>query len=122
MTAMASIGDYFFGPPTALNTYFFTGAGELSMELPGLLLSVFHMFVTVGLSLVVNNLVIAFINDAWLESVDDGAAWRRYGRAAFAVAVAHHLHCDESEGRPLEWPCKLVLAISAWLDETALPL
>jgi hypothetical protein len=30
---------------------------------------------------------VALVSDAWAESVADGAAWRRFGRASFALAV-----------------------------------
>jgi hypothetical protein len=74
-----SVVDYIFGAPFSVNGFWTAHASWL--------LTPVHVLILLIVTLIVANLLIAIVGDSWEESVLDGEAWRRFGRAAFATAV-----------------------------------
>jgi hypothetical protein len=72
--------DYLFGAPRSVGAF---------AIVPNVwwLLSFVHIFALVAGSILVVNLLIGIVSDAWEQSVGDSLYWRRFGRAAFAVAI-----------------------------------
>eukprot|EP01047_Picozoa_sp_COSAG01_P031747 COSAG01_NODE_2264_length_8047_cov_18.774409_4_plen_163_part_00 len=74
------------------------------------LATLLHLMFLVAFALVMTNLFIAIIGDAWEESVVDAPQWRTFSLASFAAA----LHFDEQG----EAACSKVLVVVKELSES----
>ena len=86
--------DYFFGQQAPMS--------EFKMIPTSWLASVLHFLYLVVFALIMTNLFIAIIGDAWEESVMDAHSWMVFSRASFAAAIY-------SEQEEKAWPAMLVV-------------